>query len=937
MLLRLRRFFDVRAGEGLPLLLAVLYIADVVAAYLLAKPIRTSLFLHQYGPYALVYVFAGVPIALSLFVPVYNRIAARFGTRAVTVWTLVFFSANVLAFWYAFTYHRGRLLPAIFYVWVGCFGIIAPVQAWSFAHALFDTRQARRLFGLIGAGASLGAIAGGLMARLLVTRVGGTVNMMLVLAALILSAAGIVAFANARATRRSAQARRRPLRQPFIDSLRQIVASPYLRLMAALVFLVAIVTQWTTFQLNVVADQRFGEHQDAVTAFFGTFNFAMGSIALALQLFTTGPVLRRFGLAVTILVLPLTLGFGSALVVLLPAFWPVLFTHGCDQGLRFSIDKATYELLYLPLPPAIRAPLKNTIDIVVNRLADGVGAFLLGVATQGFWIVPGFGFGLRGTAAINLVVIAVWAFVASRLRGEYVRTIHESVHKYRVDTERPSAGVLDRAAVEALTAKLAAADTNDVRDALSVLERQPPGREWRPALRRLLSHWEADVRRRALAMLAAAGDPEIADRATEMLRDSDLEVRTEALLYVTRELGKDPLTVLEQLGDFEDFSIRAGMAAFLASAGPAQNLIAARAILEGMVWSEGAEGKRDRIEAARLLALVPEFTDLLILLAGDPDPDVARHAVRAVRDFDNPVQLSVLFDALSRPHVAHEAADALSQHADAVMDQIEKQLQDEATPLEIRRELLAVLVRIGTPRAQQVLTETLLQADVTLRHRTIAALNKLRDAQGASRVDRGVVELLLAAEIAGHYRSYQVLGPLRTQLKEDDAVILALGSAMEQELERIFRLMALLYPGSACHDAYVGVRSSDPTVRADALELLDNILSPELRQVLVPLLDVQVTVDERIAVANRIVGAPLETAEQAVATLLASDDAWLRSCAVYAVGVLQLHTLKRELRRLERSGDESVRDSVRAALRRLAAEPEAAAGEPVPSVIDMGV
>ena len=82
---------------------------------------------------------------------------------------------------------------------------------------------------------------------------------------------------------------------------------------------------------------------------------------------------------------------------------------------------------------------------------------------------------------------------------------------------------------------------------------------------------------------------------------------------------------------------------------------------------------------------------------------------------------------------------------------------------------------------------------------------------------------------------------------------------MEQELERIFRLMALLLPQAGLHDAYVGVRSSNATVRANALEFLDNVLKPELRHVLVPLLDAQVTVEERIEIANRLVGAPLET------------------------------------------------------------------------------
>ena len=154
-----------------------------------------------------------------------------------------------------------------------------------------------------------------------------------------------------------------------------------------------------------------------------------------------------------------------------------------------------------------------------------------------------------------------------------------------------------------------------------------------------------------------------------------------------------------------------------------------------------------------------------------------------------------------------------------------------------------------------------------------------------------------------------MLGPLREQLKDDDPVIEAMRHSMEQELERIFRLMALLLPQAGLHDAYVGLRSSNPIVRANALEFLDNVLKPELRQVLVPLLDSQVTVEERIALANRLVGAPLETPEQAVATLLASEDPWLRSCAVYAIGALQLESLEPRARAVR--GDRRIRRCVR--------------------------
>src|SRR5687767_8200232 len=115
MLQRVRRFFDIRPGEGLPTLLTFVYIAVVVAAYLLAKPIRNGLFLQEYDAYALVYIYAAVPVVLTLFVRAYSPIVGRFGSRLVTVGTLVFFSSNVVLFWLAFRLFPFPLLTAIFY------------------------------------------------------------------------------------------------------------------------------------------------------------------------------------------------------------------------------------------------------------------------------------------------------------------------------------------------------------------------------------------------------------------------------------------------------------------------------------------------------------------------------------------------------------------------------------------------------------------------------------------------------------------------------------------------------------------------------------------------------------------------------------------------------------------------------------------------------
>jgi ATP:ADP antiporter, AAA family len=685
------------------------------------------------------------------------------------------------------------------------------------------------------------------------------------------------------------------------------------------VFLVAIATLWVGFQFSLAADALHPGDANRLTEFFGRFNFALGIVAFAVQLLLTGPTLRRFGVGFTIVLLPVALGFGSALIVLFPVLWAVLLTTGFDQSIRFSLDKATYELLYLPLSPAVRARVKVTIDTIVSRLGDGVGGVLLGLATQGFLGLPGFGLGLRGLAALNLVVIGAWFLVAVALRRGYVNTIRESILQHRLDTEQGSAPLLERSAAEIVEAKLRTGDPAEIRYALGLLEIQQR-QSTVESLRGLLTHPAADIRRRALSILSAAGDRSIRGDAERLLLDEDLETRTEALLYLSRHAGVDPLERVRELSDVAGYSIRSGMVAFLVRPGPTQNLDAAGLLLEAMVRELGPDGVRARLEAARLLALAPgQFTALWRVLLADSNPDVARAAMASAGRCGELALAGDLIERLGNPELARDAADALASFGDAAVAPLAERLLDPGFPADARREIPGVLLRLGSPAAQRALLDGLLQSDSALRFRMIASLNKLRQLRPDLALEAHVVEMLLAAEITGHYRSHQVLASLRRRLQPEDPVITALQGSMEQEVERIFRLLDLLLPGHDLQSAYVGLRSSNPAVRANALEFLDNILSPGLRTLLVPLLDGQVDLAARVELADQFVGAPVETVEQAVVALLASDDVWLRSSAAHAAGALGLVALEPALARVADDPDPQLREAVRMARQRLTA------------------
>jgi hypothetical protein len=334
-----------------------------------------------------------------------------------------------------------------------------------------------------------------------------------------------------------------------------------------------------------------------------------------------------------------------------------------------------------------------------------------------------------------------------------------------------------------------------------------------------------------------------------LLNDEDLDVRTEALRYLTRHDHADPLAEIEQLGEFPSAAVRSGAVAFLARPGESQNLEVAGMILDGMVGDASAEGRDSRLEAARLLSSLPaQFEDRLGVLLKDPDLDVAREAVqtaglRRVRRF-----VPAILERLGQPVLRDDAIAALAEFEDGVIGTLRDHLLDPREMLDVRLAIPEVLLRIGTPSAAAVLGEALLEPDLTLRFRVISALNKLQETRRDLVLDRQTIDAVMTAELMGHYRSYQLLGA-QGGVPSD-----ALKTSMSHEMERIFRLMKLLSPKLDLKEAYAGAHSSDAVMHANALEFLDNTLSPELRVLIVPLIDSEVTVAERVKLADRFLG-----------------------------------------------------------------------------------
>jgi len=886
----------------------------VMTTYKVGGVAGAALFLSRFQAKQLAYADIASALVVALVVAGYVLVARRVPLLGLLLASTLFFASNCALFWALahYHFHLSFLFP-VFYIWVKIFGVLLPTQIWTLANYVLTTREAKRVFGMVGGGAIAGWIFSGYFSKT-VARNFGTESLLLGMALFLLICTGLIVliWRSGRVAVGGAHDMTSAGNSPrnLFASMRVVFSSSYLRAIAAVICISSLVTTLTGWQFLALM-QQFLVKKDAIAAFYGDFNFYAGVLSLLFQLLLTSRFLRRFGIGTALFVLPTTVLLGSVGLLAFGTLGAAVALKGCDQTLRYSLDKSTAELLYLPLPARIKLQVKWFIDTVIWRLGDGLSglAVLLFATTLH---LPA-----RQISWIVLVLVSGWLVAVSVARRQYVATLKESISQHRVDVEQASASVLDRSTAELLATNLSASDPNDILYALSLFEVERQ-RAAHPVIRSLLSHPAAPVRQKALAILAASGDKTVRPDVEGLLRDPDLNVRTEALLYLTHHAHVDPLELIQEVGDFADFSVRSAVVAFLARPGEAQNLEAAQQILAAMASEPGAEGQRTRVEAACLLGELPDcFDPLLSKLLADPDTAVVRKAIGSVGKLRKRRLVPELLDRLAHRELGAEAAKALGGFGDTIVGALRDHLSDYSVAIEARREIPAVLVKVGSSAAAQVLMENLLESDTTLRFRIISALNKLHRLHPEIETDIQMLETVLAAEILGHYRSYQILDKLSSLGDSQDPVARALTESMQQELERIFRLMGLLYPHLDVHSAYLGLQSKNVSVYDNALEFLDNVLKSQLREMLVPLLDGKVTVAERARLAQRLVRAKVENQEQAVVALVTSDDPWLRSCGAYAIGTFGMKSLEGELNRCLNDSDPLLRETARAAKLRL--------------------
>ena len=786
----------------------------LVGAHSLLETSRDSLFLTGQPISRLPWVFLGVTVVVLALTPVQRRLWGARHRSALAV-TLLGAGVVTVVFWLARSAGGAVLL---FYVWTSLFSSLVFVQFWLTADEAFGLGEAKAVFGFIGAGGLLGAVAGSGAARLVLQFAPPAVLMpgsavVTLLAAVLASVIGDVPAAR--------------VAEPDVTVARAVPSAirrdPYLRLLAALALLTAASATLLDylFKSAVVATTA----PDRIPRLVANVNVGQSLLAVAVELLLVRFLLGRAGVTRTLALLPVLALAGAAGYAVLGVVRVLFVLKMLDGGLRPSIYRVGTELLYLPVRPAERRIIKPSIDTLAPRLGQALASLLL----LSFAQMPSRAQLLPVAIAMAAVslgwVVATWA-----LRRRYLVRFQQQLGTGTV--EMRGRAELDLPSAEILVAALGSPRTPEVVTAIDLLAGAGrPGLI--PAL--ILYHPDPVVVTAALRQFARARRPDVAAMLPFLIQHSNPDVRAAA---ASRWLQSErPVGELRAL--LEDREPRVRASALLALAGAPEG---GGAFLDQAfsVVREGSVIERRALAWAIASAPRADLLPLLMELFAGGDVEIRRELLRVVREFPAPPArfVSETVEMLGQPELRSGAEEALVAMGGPAREELERLLLSEETSFALARHLPEALAKFPAGETASILVRRLAQRRGGLdRFRSLRALNELRRADPRLSLDRHSLETALDFEIrsATKDRRLRTTGERLGIAGSDEAAAagrLLLDLLQDKEaraLERVFRCLDLLLPGRALQRVYLGLRSVHPDRREAALEVLVELLPPRRR------------------------------------------------------------------------------------------------------------
>jgi AAA family ATP:ADP antiporter len=842
-----------------------------MSAYNIVKPVTRSQFISSLGADNLPYVQLAAGLLIGVLVYIYGHGAARVPRRWVVPVTQAGLAVLLLGFWPLI--RAGSVVAsAAFYVFGLALGLLLISQFWTLANDLYDSRQARRLFGFIGGGASLGGAMGATITWFSVDLV-GTQNL-LPISAVVLLLCGVVVtlIVQREPTAAESHAIEAERGVGLAAARRMLAESRQLRIITLLITCAGMSAVIIEQQLNMAAAAEHAS-MDGITRTLSGIAIYLSLAGFLVQVGLTRHLHGSTGLVVALLILPGTIGVTAIGILVYAGIEAAAAARVLDTSLRYTIDKTTREVLFLPLGQDLKHRAKAFVDVTVDRFARAAAAVVLLLAIKPW----GLGLTWPQLSYLSLAMVAIWISLSFVARREYLMAFRRSLGRHEVE---PAAVVFDAVDADTLAVLVRELDSPDEGAAIYALDMlETLGKhELVPAV--VLQHSSARVRARALGVLEqrTSGDPaRWLPQARRLLNDPDAAVRAAAVRAVVAQGARGGADLVRRFLDDAESRVSATAAVELADSGNPADVESAELALTQLVVDTSQAAAPGRRDAAAALGRIrnPTFRSLLVPLLHDTETSVAREAIQSARALGPSDALFVpaLVTRLGDRILKTAARETLVSYGEAIVPVLAHFMSETEEQPWVRRHVPATLARIPTQASMDALMAALDDPDGFLRYKVILAIETLRRSHPGLQFSQAAIEARVVKETSRYYSALSLNYNLLEHEAEAEGSLLvrALEDKLSRTLDRVFRLLGLRYAWTDVAAARYSLDHGDSRVRASAIEYLDNLLSGDVRRRVMPILDVA-PMAEKVRHANSVLKSRSRDVTDTLAQLVHDED-----------------------------------------------------------------
>lgn len=422
------RVLGIEPDELIAVAWSFIYFFCILSAYYMLRSVRDAMAIVS-GVQNIPWLFTGTFVLMLLATPVFGWVTSKYPRRVFLPWIYYFFVANILIFYAVFTYAQNNDLSEIwigraFFIWLSVFNLFVVSVFWSFMADIYSRKQSRRLFGVITAGGSAGALIGPIVTSIVVVQIG--FRNMLPLSALLLLFAVFCVYRLRGWVRQQQSEPGREAQQTTAGNkamggsawagVKFVLTQRYFSAIAVALICATFLGGATYMYMAEMVSVTF-EGTDRRTQVFAIMDAMINAMSFIGQLLIVKHSVRKLGIGGTLALLPIVSVIGFALLALNPVFLIIAGLQVLRRSITFGLTKPTSDMLYSVVSPEAKYKAKNFIETAIYRGGDVISTWTIRLIG---------GIGLSGVALVCVPIAIIWAWLAFWIGGEYERRDKES-------------------------------------------------------------------------------------------------------------------------------------------------------------------------------------------------------------------------------------------------------------------------------------------------------------------------------------------------------------------------------------------------------------------------------------------------------------------------------------------------------------------------------